>query len=85
MFLLTREYTGNRYIWSANPDSLFVFDYLLNMATLFRKTKKRDEKNAFTKSWNDLVDDFNHIIASKVETITDLFTKPNIRLSRINS
>ena len=73
MFLLARGETSSRYIWSADPDSLFVFDYLLNMATLFRKTKKRDEKNAFNKSWNDLVDNFNHVILPKEEAITELF------------
>ena len=85
MFLVTREETSSRYIWSADPDSLFVFDYLLNMATLFRKTKKRDEKNAFTKSLNDLVDNCNFVILPKEVAILELFRRSNIRLSRINS
>ena len=85
LFLLTRGETSSCYIWSADPDRLFVFDYLLNMATLFRKTKKRDEKNAFTKSLNDLVDNCNFVILPKEVAITELFGRSNIRLSRINS
>ena len=55
------------------------------MKTLSRQTKKRDEKNAFTKSWYKLVEEFNLLFLPKEEAITKLFERSNIRLSRINS